>query len=135
RDGTLCAGDAAGVRIQPGRQVLPVSPPPDIDVEAWDATIDEIERRAPERLALVHFGVADDVGAHLEQLRRRLHLWAGRVVGGMDEPDFVAPLRRELVAVEGGDAAELWQKAAPLAESYHGVKRYWAKKAAAAAGL
>src|SRR5919198_6681109 len=29
-DGTLYAGDAAGVRIQPGHHVLPLAPPPDI---------------------------------------------------------------------------------------------------------
>jgi glyoxylase-like metal-dependent hydrolase (beta-lactamase superfamily II) len=131
--GTLYAGDAAGVRIQPGRLVLPVSPPPDIDVEAWDATIDELERRAPERLALVHFGVADDVGPHLGRLRERLHLWAGRVGAGMDEAEFVETLRREFAEVEGEDARELWEKAAPLPSSYQGLKRYWDKKAAAAA--
>src|SRR5438874_1118474 len=43
-DGILYAGDAAGVRIVPGRHVIPASPPPDIDVEAWYATLDEIER-------------------------------------------------------------------------------------------
>jgi glyoxylase-like metal-dependent hydrolase (beta-lactamase superfamily II) len=131
-DGTLYAGDAAGVRIQPGRLVLPVSPPPDIDVEAWDATIDELGRREPERLALIHFGVADDVEPHLEQLRRRLHLWADRVAAGMDEAEFVDTLRSEFVEVEGADAIELWEKAAPVASSYQGLKRYWDKKAAAA---
>src|SRR5262249_57976021 len=60
RDGTLYAGDAAGVRIQPGRYVMPPTPPPEVDVAAWEETIDEIERRAPERLALIHFGVAND---------------------------------------------------------------------------
>ena len=62
-DGTLYAGDAAGVRIAPSRLVLPPTPPPDIDVVAWYATIDELERRAPKQLALVHFGVFDDVGS------------------------------------------------------------------------
>src|SRR5262249_43071155 len=61
RDGTLLAGDACGVRIQPSAYVVPVSPPPDVDVEAWHATMAEIERRAPGRLALIHFGVATDV--------------------------------------------------------------------------
>jgi len=68
RDGTLLAGDACGVRIQPSSYVLPVSPPPDIDVEGWHGTIGEIERRAPDRLALVHFGIATDVDSHLVQL-------------------------------------------------------------------
>ncbi len=54
RDGILFAGDAAGVRIAPSPLVMPPTPPPDVDVEAWDATLDEIERRAPERLVLIH---------------------------------------------------------------------------------
>ncbi len=82
RDGTLLAGDACGVRLPPSEYVLPVSPPPDIDVEAWHATIDEIERRGPERLALIHFGVATDVAAHLERLARELDRWAGLVASG-----------------------------------------------------
>src|SRR4051794_28146577 len=42
-EGTLYAGDAAGVRIAPGRFVRPPTPPPDIDVEQWLATIDDLE--------------------------------------------------------------------------------------------
>ena len=42
RDGTLYAGDAAGVRVQPGRCVMPPTPPPEFDLEAWQATLDEI---------------------------------------------------------------------------------------------
>ena len=56
-DGTLYAGDATGVRIQPSRAVLPPTPPPEFDLETWQTTLDEIERRGPERLALIHFGV------------------------------------------------------------------------------
>src|SRR5919206_1070863 len=70
-DGTLYAGDAAGVRIQPHRAVLPPTPPPEFDLDAWLATLDELERRQPARLALVHFGVAADVGRHLDELRNR----------------------------------------------------------------
>src|SRR4029453_5015841 len=64
-DGTLYAGDAAGVRIQPAPIALPVCPPPELDVEAWFRTWEEIERRQPERLALVHFGVAESTSEHL----------------------------------------------------------------------
>jgi glyoxylase-like metal-dependent hydrolase (beta-lactamase superfamily II) len=133
RDGTLYAGDAAGVRILPGTHVLPVSPPPDVDVDAWDETIAEIERRAPERLALVHFGVADDVGRHLEELRDRLHLWSDRVACGMGQEEFVAQAQRELGDVEGKTAFERWQLAGPFWQSYGGLARYWQKKRQATA--
>src|SRR3954470_14250603 len=76
RDGTLYAGDAAGVRIQPGRFVLPPTPPPEFDLETWQQTLEEIERRDPERLALIHWGVADDPQRHLAELRLELYDWA-----------------------------------------------------------
>jgi glyoxylase-like metal-dependent hydrolase (beta-lactamase superfamily II) len=135
RDGTLYAGDAAGVRIVPGTQVLPVSPPPDVDVDGWDATIAEIERRAPERLALVHFGVADDVQRHLADLRDRLHLWSDRVAAGTTREEFTAQALRELAEVEGQTAFERWQLAGPFWQSYDGLARYWEKKRQAAAAV
>ena len=84
-DGTLYAGDAAGVRIVPGRHVLPVSPPPDVDVEGWFRTFEEIERRRPERLALIHFGVVDSPSEHLLIAREELAKWSERCEQGLDE--------------------------------------------------
>ena len=89
--GTLYAGDAAGVRIQPSAFVLPPTPPPEVDLEAWERTLDEIERARPERLALIHFGVAEDVERHLGELRRRLHEWAERVRDGRDRGASSSP--------------------------------------------
>ena len=118
---TVYAGDAAGVRIQPGRSVLPPTPPPDVDVEAWYRTLEEIERRAPERLALVHFGPADDVGRHLAELRERLDTWSRRVEEGADEQAFVAAARADLPPEE----ADAYDRAMPLWQSYAGLRRYW----------
>jgi len=123
RDGTLLAGDAAGVRIPPSDYVQPVAPPPDIDLEAWRRTIDEIERRMPERLALVHFGVVDDVGGHLERLRASLERWSGWVRDGLDEDEFVAAA----VADVGDDAAR-YSVVFSFAMSYAGFKRYFDKQ-------
>jgi glyoxylase-like metal-dependent hydrolase (beta-lactamase superfamily II) len=127
--GTLYAGDATGVRILPGRSVQPHAPPPDIDLGAWVATLDAIERRAPERLALIHFGVADDAAAHLDRTRETLALWAGRVRSGLTEGEFVAAGRRDLEAEEPG-LASAYAQAAPLFQSYQGLRRYWDKRAA-----
>jgi glyoxylase-like metal-dependent hydrolase (beta-lactamase superfamily II) len=127
-DGTLLAGDAAGVRIQPSRFVLPPCPPPDVGVEAWHATIDEIERRAPERLALIHFGHAGDVRRHLADLRRRLDEWAAIVRRGATEQEFVAEATAEL-ATESPAEAEIVAAAMPLEQTYAGLRRYWDKRA------
>jgi glyoxylase-like metal-dependent hydrolase (beta-lactamase superfamily II) len=126
-DGTLYAGDAAGVRIQPERAVLPVSPPPDIDIEAWSRTIDEMERRGPERLALIHFGVVDDPVEHLPRLRAELDRWAELVHTGTTEQEFTEQIRAEL-----GEVADLYERAGPLWQSWQGLRRYWDKKAEAA---
>ena len=123
-DGTLLAGDAAGVRIQPSTYVLPPCPPPDVDVEAWHATIDELERRAPERLALIHFGHAHDVGRHLRELRERLDEWAAIVEHGASEEEFVAQAREGL-----GPDVDVYDTAMPLTQTYAGLKRYWDKRA------
>jgi glyoxylase-like metal-dependent hydrolase (beta-lactamase superfamily II) len=120
---TLYAGDAAGVRIQPARSVLPPTPPPDVDVEGWGRTLDEIERRAPRRLALTHFGVADDVGRHLVELRERLAVWADRVERGGSEAEFVAAARADLPPAE----AEAYDRAMPFWQSYAGLAR-WAEQ-------
>ena len=127
QDGTLYAGDAAGVRIQPGRHVLPVSPPPDVDVEAWFRTFEEIERRQPERLALVHFGVAESPSEHLAVAREQLTLWSERCERGLDERAWINAARRDLTAAVG-DEADRWERAAPLWQSYAGMKRYWDKR-------
>jgi glyoxylase-like metal-dependent hydrolase (beta-lactamase superfamily II) len=126
--GTLYAGDATGVRIVPARHILPVAPPPDVDLEAWNRTLDDIEWRGPDRLALVHFGVVDDPGDHLERVRAELDRWAERVGDGMSEDEFVAAARRDLELTEG-DAAATYEYAAPFWQSYHGLKRYWDKRA------
>ncbi len=126
-DGTLYAGDAAGVRVQPGRSVVPPTPPPEIDVEAWERTIDALERRDPERLALVHFGVADDPERHLAELRLTLLDWAESVLGGASENEFVAYARQELESA--GEDVAAYEQAMPLWQSYAGLAR-WAEKRA-----
>jgi glyoxylase-like metal-dependent hydrolase (beta-lactamase superfamily II) len=125
RDGTLYAGDAAGVRITPGRYVVPPTPPPELDVEAWDATIADLEDRDPERLVLIHFGVFEDVQRHLADLRLELYDWADYVRGGASEEEFVAYARAELQ--NAGEALDYYDVAMPLWQSYRGLAR-WAEK-------
>jgi glyoxylase-like metal-dependent hydrolase (beta-lactamase superfamily II) len=122
-DGMLYAGDAAGVRIQPSPAVLPPTPPPEFDLEAWRTTLDELERRDPARLALTHFGVVEDPDSHLPALRERLEAWTGWVRDGATEDEFV---RRGLDEL-GDDAAD-YDRVMPLWQSYAGLHRYWDKR-------
>jgi glyoxylase-like metal-dependent hydrolase (beta-lactamase superfamily II) len=122
-DRTIYCGDAAGVRIQPHEYVLPPTPPPEFDLDAWLKTIDELARRDPQELALIHFGVARNPREHLEQLRRRLEEWTSIVAGGASQEEFEAAAAR--------DSSEEYDRAMPLWQSYAGLKR-WAEKREAA---
>jgi hypothetical protein len=86
----------------------------------------EIERRQPERLALIHFGVVDDPVPHLAELRDRLAEWVEVVERGATEPEFEEHVRRTL----GAGAAD-YEHAMPFWQSYAGLKRYVEKRAVA----
>jgi glyoxylase-like metal-dependent hydrolase (beta-lactamase superfamily II) len=133
-DGSCYAGDAAGVRIAPLSFIAPVSPPPDIDVEAWDRSLDEIEARHPERLCLPHFGVVEIPAEHLARMRERLETWSTRIRDGADEEAFVRAAEEELAAEAGREDAAQYTQAGPLWQSYAGLARYWAKKGEPPAG-
>jgi hypothetical protein len=110
----------------PDRHIMPVSPPPEIDLEAWERTIDELEHRGSERLALIHFGIVEQPRDHLRRLRRQLRLWGQRVRQGMSEEEFVEAGRGDVETEEG--EAPYYERAAPLWQSYRGLKRYWDKQ-------
>jgi glyoxylase-like metal-dependent hydrolase (beta-lactamase superfamily II) len=125
RDGTLYAGDAAGVRIEPGRFVLPPTPPPEFDLDAWQVTLAELEDRAPEQMALIHWGVFADVQRHLADLRLELYEWADFIRGGADLDEFTDYVKLELR--DAGEDTGQYDLAMPLWQSYQGLKR-WADR-------
>ena len=93
-------------------------------------SLDEIERREPERIALVHFGVADDPERHIAELRIRLSRWGGLVGDGATEEEWTASVLAEIRA-SGEESIEEFEIAMPLTQSYAGLRRYWDKKAEA----
>ncbi|HEY5334290.1 MAG TPA: MBL fold metallo-hydrolase, partial [Solirubrobacterales bacterium] len=70
--GTAFVGDVAGCRIMPSNLTIAPTPPPDIDIEQWEASLDLIGAWRPTRLALTHFGTVAEPAAQLETVRRRL---------------------------------------------------------------
>jgi glyoxylase-like metal-dependent hydrolase (beta-lactamase superfamily II) len=128
-DGTAFVGDVGGVRIPPSSFTLPPSPPPDLDVEAWHASIDRVAAWRPERLALTHFGGHDDVEAQLAQLSRRLDAWAA-IARDEEQEGFVARITDEIQrgAADDLDTVASIIQAAPPEQLYAGLKRYWARR-------
>ena len=122
---TAFVGDMAGVRVPPDPFTLAPTPPPDIDVEAWEGSLETIAAWDPQRLGLTHFGEVDDPPEQLERVRRSLHEQAG-LAAEHDLDGFVAAYS-ERVHEEAGPAADPILQAAPLDQLYLGLDRYLTK--------
>jgi glyoxylase-like metal-dependent hydrolase (beta-lactamase superfamily II) len=132
-DATAFVGDVGGVRITDDGLTVPPTPPPDIDVEAWHRSIELIERWAPARLAMTHFGATDDVAGQLAEVGRRLDDWAGLVRTG-DRDAFIATVVEQIEAAVGAETALAYTQAAPPEQLYAGLDRYWRKRAEKSSG-
>src|SRR5215210_8992374 len=120
--GMAFVGDMAGVRVPPDPFTLAPTPPPDIDVEAWEGSLETIAAWDPQRLGLTHFGEVDDPPEQLERVCRSLHEQAG-LAAEHDLGGFVAAYS-ERVHEEAGPAADPILQAAPLDQLYLGLDRY-----------
>jgi len=120
-EGTLFAGDTVGVRWPPSNYVLPATPPPDVDLEAWHTSLDEIERRVPDALALPHFGLVAEPEEHLQIFRSRLMVWAEIVRRGANAREFADEVSADIDA----ETAHFSELTDLLRHSYLGLKRYW----------
>ncbi|HWI19939.1 MAG TPA: MBL fold metallo-hydrolase [Vicinamibacterales bacterium] len=135
--GVAYVGDTAGVQVS-GTYLIAPTPPPDIDIEAWQQSLDTIEAWQPVSLFLTHFGPVSPAKAHLTRIRATVATAAENARellkgGGTDEElskrfaeQMRKDVRRELPEHEA-KAAEL---AAPFDQLWGGLSRYWAKKVA-----
>jgi glyoxylase-like metal-dependent hydrolase (beta-lactamase superfamily II) len=126
--GWAFVGDVAGVRIPPSGLVLAPTPPPDIDVAAWERSLDLVAGWKPERLALTHWGEVRDTAAQLEACRRALREEA-ELAGRLDVDGFIAAVH-ERIAVEAPEVLETYEQAAPPDHLYLGLDRWHSKQAA-----
>jgi glyoxylase-like metal-dependent hydrolase (beta-lactamase superfamily II) len=126
-DGVAFVGDVGGVRIDGEPLTIPPSPPPDIDVEKWHASIERIAAWKPRRLVMTHFGSSDDVDAQLSELGERLDAFAA-IARDSDRESFVAHVRAEVAERMDSETAAAYEQAAPPDQLYAGLERYWRKQ-------
>jgi glyoxylase-like metal-dependent hydrolase (beta-lactamase superfamily II) len=125
--GWAFVGDVAGVRISPSPFVIAPTPPPDIDVEAWERSIDVIRDWRPLRLALTHFGEAEEPALQLDGCHEALRAQC-ELVASHDQAGFVAAMAERVGgALRDADAASVAQ-AAPYDHLYQGLERYQRKR-------
>jgi glyoxylase-like metal-dependent hydrolase (beta-lactamase superfamily II) len=134
-DGTAYVGDVGGVRIPPCDFIRPPTPPPDIDVEAWEASIDKVAAMTPSSLALTHFGDVDDSLPYLERMKERLREQAGlvrRLLEELGDTEAAASAfveETDQLTSESCDpeTAKVFEQGAPRTQLWGGLRRYWQK--------
>ena len=135
--GLAFIGDTAGIRIENGQTILPITPPPDIDLESWARSWEQIQARRPERLFLTHFGPAGHVSEHLAELRERLEEWSVAVreslKDGENDAERAAQFGRQVTAklkqrISEQDA-DRYARGAAVELCWYGLARYWRKRA------
>ena len=133
--GVAFVGDTAGVCID-GGYVLPPTPPPDIDVEKWRGSLDQIEAWSPDTIFLTHFGPIGNVRPHLETLWHNLQEMATWVRRTLEEPGsdeersrtFADRLRHDMRRQMNEVQIAAYPVAAPFELLWLGLARYWRKK-------
>jgi len=133
----LFTGDVGGIRLDSG-PVIPPFPPPDVDLEAWLASIVRMRAAAPACLFPTHFGLKEDAAFHFASLEENLHLLAGwmrdQLAAGMEEDALVPPFQaflRGLLLGHGLSEEDVrhYELADPAYMSVYGLGRYWRAKA------
>jgi glyoxylase-like metal-dependent hydrolase (beta-lactamase superfamily II) len=125
--GRAFTGDVTGVRID-GACVLAPTPPPDIDLDAWRASLELIEAWSPRSIAPTHFGSYDDVDEQLAALREQLERMR-ELAGRGDEAVFASAIRAQVAASSTPETAGAYEQAMPPGQSFHGLARYLGRRA------
>jgi glyoxylase-like metal-dependent hydrolase (beta-lactamase superfamily II) len=122
--GWVFPGDTCGVRLPTGNLLLPPTPPPDIDLDAWSASLDQIEAWRPERVGITHFGDYGDVPEHLDRMRAALRHWS-ELARRVDRETYAAELRSAFADALDEQGALAFGQAMPPEDQWVGLDRYF----------
>jgi glyoxylase-like metal-dependent hydrolase (beta-lactamase superfamily II) len=125
--GRAFVGDVAGVRIPPCEQVLAPTPPPDIDVDAWLTSLETVGAWQPKSLGITHFEAIEEPEAHLGDFRAELGAAAG-LARELSAEEFERMLRGRMSRCDEQIQAT-FEQAMPPEQHWHGLHRYWEKRA------
>ncbi|KGE86151.1 MULTISPECIES: MBL fold metallo-hydrolase [Phaeodactylibacter] len=136
----LIAGDVAGVKIGDA-PVVPPCPPPDINVEDWQASLNLIRQLPLQAIYLTHYGriAGANIPVHLDELEQELLAWAEwmkpHFEAGSDPksitPEFMAWVQDRLTEKGVSESMlEIYENANPSWMSVAGLLRYWKKRTA-----
>jgi glyoxylase-like metal-dependent hydrolase (beta-lactamase superfamily II) len=135
-DDTIFSGDVGGVRLQGSSHVVAPTPPPDIDLEVWRASIKTLRALGAKRILVSHYGEFTDVETHWNNLENninyleQLSLEVMRSGGGRDEiAKRIEILSGEQISsVSDSTLPTRYQLATPYLMAADGLLRYWQRK-------
>ncbi|GHG00572.1 MBL fold hydrolase [Deinococcus piscis] len=133
----LYTGDVGGIRLDPRQPTRPPTPPPDIDLAAWQASAALLRELDVRRLHLAHFGTyaqdAEHWDALLAHLAEEAEWMRERLAQGKDPAELYEPFTEwvlEQVESSVPGLAAAYRFASPPAMNVMGLARYWAKQQA-----
>lgn len=138
KEGTAFVGDACGMRVAGCGYVMPVAPPPDIDVEAWHGSLERIRAWQADVLFPTHFGPSPGADRQVDEMKACLDSWAARVRRSLerDEADEAAAARfheealAEMLPRLPESVYPLYADFGMPRRSWYGLARYLRKKQA-----
>jgi glyoxylase-like metal-dependent hydrolase (beta-lactamase superfamily II) len=135
-DDSLFGGDVAGVRLDGGPPVPPFVPP-ELHVESWLESIQQMRALAAARVYLPHFGLVEgDIAGHFDALEERVQRWAtwfrDELRKGRGESELIADFARYEARdiLESGAPQERladYEQADPSFMAVTASIRYWQK--------
>jgi hypothetical protein len=104
--------------------VLPPTPPPDIDLDLWEESIDRILDWEPDSLGLTHFGDVDHPEAHFDLVRERLRE-QGELARELPAEEFESRIRERATEAADPETVKALLQAVPPEQQWVGLDRYW----------
>jgi len=135
--GIAFVGDTAGICRPSGRLIIPPTPPPDIDLDAWRSSTETILAWNPETLFLTHFGPAPAPRVHFQALWQQLDSWSLKVRASLARQDledhersqqFVDDVMADIARETSSEEAQSYARAGRFDFSWTGLARYWRKQ-------
>ena len=131
--GVAFVGDTGGLMSPNLPCVLPVTPPPEFDLEAWLGSIHRIRMWRPREIVLTHYGPSLEPERHFEELRTAILLWAEYArdslsLTGTDQDRsgwFIRQLETWIEGRVASDRARRFLEGAGPEASWVGLVRYW----------
>ena len=134
---TAFIGDVGGMRVTGQDYIVPVMPPPDVNVPEWAVSLATVRAWQPDRIFITHFGPHDDVDHHLDVMEERVDAFADAVRETLDDEGndatraqrfAEAELERMRARVSDEAAQTAYEQFGQPRDSWYGLARYWRKR-------